>query len=431
MKEIKLSKVNETVYYDKCDNGLDVYLWVNERANEYYATLNVKYGSVDTKFKVKNNVYEVPNGVAHFLEHINFNEKDGKTAHDFFNKMGSSINAFTTFNYTSYEVYGTNDIILNVNHLLDYVETPVITKELVKKESGIIIEEVKMGDNNPGKKMFYSTLNIVYHANKMKNEVTGNVQDVENISAENLKLVYNTFYHPNNMFLIVTGNFNPYEMMTAIKENQDNKKFSKYVSPKVIKEKEEVSVVNDYQEIFSNVEIPKVNVVYKMTRKAFKSVDEVNLRIYLRMIVNANFGPTSEFKEELMEKELITGMGTNVYVDDDDIVTITISCETKYPQELINMIKENMKNLDITKERLSRRVKCNIAQYITGFDDIEYINSSLQDDLLTYKKINTDVFETYQNINLETAKNVIKHINIDNVAVMVQKPQKNTNSTKS
>ena len=67
MKEIKLSKVNETIYYDTCDNGLDVYLWVNERANEYYATLNVKYGSIDTKFKVKNNVYEKEQTLFFFL----------------------------------------------------------------------------------------------------------------------------------------------------------------------------------------------------------------------------------------------------------------------------------------------------------------------------------------------------------------------------
>ena len=424
MKEIKLSKVNETIYYDSCDNGLDVYLWVNERANEYYATLNVKYGSIDTKFKVKNNVYEVPNGVAHFLEHINFNEKDGKTAHDFFNKMGSSINAFTTFEYTSYEVYGTNDIILNVNHLLDYVETPVITKELVKKESGIIVEEVKMGDNNPGNKMYYGTNKIVFHTNKKRNQVTGTVDDVENITAENLKLVYNTFYHPNNMFLIVTGNFNPYEMMTAIKENQDSKKFPKYANPKVIKEKEDISVVTDYQEIFSNIEIPKINVVYKMSKKAFKNVEEANLHMDLRMIINANFGATSDFKEELMEKELITGLDSRVDFEDDDIVNIIISCETKYPKELINMIKENMNNLDITKERLSRRIKVNVAQYITSFDDIEYINSYIQDEILTFKKIHTDALDIYKNADLDTIKSILKHINTDNVAVMVQLPQK-------
>ena len=428
MKEIKLSKVNETIYYDTCDNGLDVYLWVNERANEYYATLNVKYGSIDTKFKVKNNVYEVPNGVAHFLEHINFNEKDGKTAHDFFDKMGTSINAFTTFDFTSYEVYGTNDIILNVNHLLDYVETPVITKDLVKKESGIIVEEVKMGDNNPSNKMYYGTNNIVFHTNKKRNQVTGTVDDVENITAENLKLVYNTFYHPSNMFLIVTGNFNPYEMMMAIKENQDNKKFPKYANPKVIKEKEDVSVVTNYQEIFSNVEIPKINVVYKMSKKAFKNIEEIILRFGLTTLINANFGPTSEFKEELMEKELITGMGTSIDFEENDIVVITISCETKYPQEIINMIKENMQNLDITKERLNRRIKVNVAQYITSFDDIEYINSYIQSEIITFKKIHNDVFDTFKNIDIDTIKSILKHINTDNVAVMVQLPQKKTNS---
>ena len=36
--------------------------------------------------------------------------------------------------------------------------------------------------------------------------------------------------------------------------------------------------------------------------------------------------------------------------------------------EIYNMIKENMQNLDITKERLNRRIKVNVAQYITSFD---------------------------------------------------------------
>lgn len=427
MKEIKLTKVNETIYYDKCENGLDVYLWVNEHANEYFASLNVKYGSIDTKFKVKSNVYEVPNGVAHFLEHISFNEKDGKTAHDFFSKMGTGINAFTTFNYTSYLVFGTNNIITNVNHLLDYVEEPVITSDLVKKEAGIILEEVRMGNNNPGQKLYFATNSILYHNNKRKNNVTGTEQDVESISADDLKLVYQNFYHPGNMFLVVTGNFNPYELMAAIKENQDEKKYHKYLAPKIIQEKEEISVVSDYQEIESNVEIPKLNICYKMNKKAFKNIDDLNLRIYLRMIINANFGATSDFREELLSKELITGLS---YVTDiiDDLVIIIISCETKYPNELIKLVKDKMKNLSITKERLMRRTKCNIAQYIMGFDDVEYVNSSIQDDILTYNKIVSNAFDIYNDINIQDAFYVLKHLDVLNVAVMVQKPKKNTNS---
>ena len=66
MKEIKLNKLKEKIYYDKCDNGLDIYMWVNEKTNNYYATLNVNYGSMDTDFKLKNEICHTENGIAPF-----------------------------------------------------------------------------------------------------------------------------------------------------------------------------------------------------------------------------------------------------------------------------------------------------------------------------------------------------------------------------
>ena len=119
LKKIKINKYNETIYYEKLDNGLDVYMWPNNNVSSYYATLSVKYGSVDTNFKIKNKTYEVSKGIAHFLEHVKFNEGPNRTAHEYFNKLGSSINAFTTFDYTSYEVTATDKIKENITHLLD------------------------------------------------------------------------------------------------------------------------------------------------------------------------------------------------------------------------------------------------------------------------------------------------------------------------
>ena len=51
MKEIKIKGVDEILYYDECDNGLPIYMWVNEKVNNFYMTLSVKYGSIDTEFK--------------------------------------------------------------------------------------------------------------------------------------------------------------------------------------------------------------------------------------------------------------------------------------------------------------------------------------------------------------------------------------------
>lgn len=420
MKEIKYNNLDEIIYYDKCNNGLDVYMLVNPRVNNYYITLNVLYGSVHTSFKVKGKEYNVPNGIAHFLEHITFNEKDGKTAYDYYSKMGSSINAFTTFDFTSYEVYGSENIIDNVTHLIDYVETPVINKKLIDKERDIINEEIDMGLNNPGKRLFFATNKILFHKNKQMNEITGTHEDLKKINEDNLKLVYNNFYHPSNMFLVITGNFNPYELMAAIKENQDSKKFKEYNKPKIIKEKEDVTVVKQEETIVGNVELPKVVVNYKMSRKDFKNIkDDVTLLISLRILMNANFGSTSDFKEDLMEKELITGINNNVKKV-DDIIIISISCETRFPNEIINMIKNNMNKLLITKDVLNRRVKSNISCLITDFDDIENVNSNIYGNIISYGKVINNIYNIYKNINLEDINYIIKHLNLNNCAVITQ-----------
>ena len=84
--------------------------------------------------------YKKPTGLAHYLEHLKFNESDNYTAHDFFKKSGCDTNAFTTFRYTNYQVLGNSNPKENILHLLEFVENPYFTKKLVEAEKGIIIE---------------------------------------------------------------------------------------------------------------------------------------------------------------------------------------------------------------------------------------------------------------------------------------------------
>ena len=48
MQEIVLNGIDEKVLYEVLDNGLSVYMLVNEKVNNFYMTLSVKYGSIDT-----------------------------------------------------------------------------------------------------------------------------------------------------------------------------------------------------------------------------------------------------------------------------------------------------------------------------------------------------------------------------------------------
>ena len=419
MEEIKIKGLDEIIYYDKCSNGMPVYMWVNDKVNNFYMTLNVKYGSVDTEFKRENDksYKKVHDGIAHFLEHVNFNIDDNLTAHEIFEKLGSSINAFTTFDFTSYEVFASSDFEENLNNLLDYVQKPYFTDKLVEKEKGIIVEEVKMGKNRPGHKLYYGMNKAVLQKDKRRILVTGEENDVRAITAKELQLVYDTFYHPRNMFMVITGNFNPYEAIGMIKENQRKKKFIKYTNPVKKKVIEPIEVNKKKIEIEANIEIPKVKICYKMDRKIFKDYDPLVLSIYLGAILRNNFGNTSLLKEDLMEKELITAIGYSKVID-DNIVLIEITFETKYPAEVLPIIQDKMRNLDISEEDLKRRRRANIASLINDYDDIEYVNSDICDQLILYDKIYDDVYNIYNNTTLAEAKDIIEKLNLDNYSIV-------------
>ena len=426
MKEIIQQGLDETLYYDKLDNGLETYFIVNEKVNNFYITLTVKYGSIDTEFKIDKEDITVPDGIAHFLEHVKFNEKDGTTAHDFYNSLGSSINAFTTYDCTSYEVMASNNFEINLTHLIEYVLTPVFTKELVEKEKGIICEEVKMGKNNPGHKMYYGTNKSLYINDKRRIYVTGDIDDVKSINVKDLNQVFDAFYHPANMFITITGNFNPFEANAIIKKVFSNMKDRKYLNPIRIQNDEPEKVNNDYKEIEANIEIPKVNICYKMSINHFKEYDDRILTTYLSIILNNNFGPTSDLKEELMEKELITGIYNSIE-SFNNIITFEISIETKYPDEVIPIIKNKMENLELNEEELKRRIKVNIAGLINSYDDIEYVNTEILEQVIKYGNVYDNYFGMINNLNIKDAKDILRKIITDNYCVVKLIPYKEKN----
>ena len=74
MNKIYVKGPNEEVFYEVLDNGLTVYMLPNNKVKTYYLTFSAKFGSVYTEFKLEGDksYTKIPNGVAHFLEHLTF-----------------------------------------------------------------------------------------------------------------------------------------------------------------------------------------------------------------------------------------------------------------------------------------------------------------------------------------------------------------------
>ena len=424
MKEIVLEGLEEKVYEYTTKNGLKVYMWINEKVNGCFASLSVKYGSIHTKFKVGKKVYTVPNGLAHFLEHIKFNMKEDVTAHDEFIKIGGDSNAFTTFKYTSYIVFATQNKIENLNLLLDFVYNPYFTKKMISKEKGIIVEESNMSNDDPYSKIFYDNLKNVLQKSNYRNLITGEVEDIKEISLDDVEIVYDTFYHPKNMFLTITGNFNPYEMAKTVEDNLAKKEFREFQKVDIISESEPKKVTKDYMEENVGITYPRVKYSLKIPVNKFKNVETIDLKLLCDLILNINFGSTSEFRSDLILKGLVTSMGYSLDIYEEYLV-ITITANTNYQDEVIKLIREKFDNLEVDEKDIVRKRNAAIATLILDYEDIEQVNMKIQDDIINEGEIITDLKIRVASINQEKLESVINYINNDNVAISVFKPKEN------
>lgn len=424
MEELELKGLNEKiyVYHTKC--GLPIYMWVNEKVSSMYASLSVKYGSIHTKFKIGKKTYEVPYGIAHFLEHVKFNIDEETTAHDEFYKLGGDANAFTTFDYTSYIVFATNNKKENLEELLNFVYNPFFTKKCISKEKGIIVEEANMGLDDPYSIVFFHSLLNTLQKSKYRNTITGTPEDVTSITLEDVKLVYDTFYHPENMFLTLTGNFNPYEMACLVEDNLSKKKFGKYLNPIIIKENEPKKVTTKYKEEYINVTYPRLKFSIKMDMSRFKNYSSLELKILTSLLFNINFGATSDFKDELMEKGLIQNMNVTCDVYDDTFV-VTINVTSNFKEEIIKKVKEKLENLSISELDFKRKKNATIATLILDYEDLENVSYRIQDDVLNNGGIVTNLKEILEDETIDDLKDIIDLLDTDNLSISVFLPKEN------
>ena len=76
-KEIIQSDIGESYLKAVHSSGLKIYILEKPQYNSCYAIFGTKYGSIDNCFSVNGEDVEVPEGIAHFLEHKLFESEDG------------------------------------------------------------------------------------------------------------------------------------------------------------------------------------------------------------------------------------------------------------------------------------------------------------------------------------------------------------------
>lgn len=403
MQEIFNDVIKETIYKKRLDNGLTVFMMPRTNYKKSYGIFATNYGSIDNKFlnpETKECV-QVPDGIAHFLEHKLFESNEEDTFSKFAS-LGASVNAYTSYNRTAYLFHTSSDFIESTLTLLDFVQDPYFTEENVKKEKGIIAQEIRMYDDEANYQVYINLINALYHNYPIKIDIAGTVDSINKISKEDLYLCYKIFYNPGNMVLFLTGNFNPEKVFNLVEENQAKKNLFNFDQIERIYP-DEPTTVNQ------NAVLRKMDVSQPLFRLGIKeTIIPENMKKMVKqdiatgMLLDLLIGKSTKLYQDLYDQGLVDDHFNSYYTLEKGYGFILLGGNTKDPDLLYNKILDGFeKEIDnINNKDYNRIFKKTLGEYVERYNSFESVAS----DFITYH---------FRDINYFTLLDIIQGINLE------------------
>lgn len=183
-------------------NGLKV-VFVDTKA--YPSITTILLVGAGSRFENKEN-----NGIAHFFEHMAF--KGSKKYPNSFvisstiEGLGGVFNAFTSKDHTGYWIKSTSDHFEKVVDVIsDMVLNPILDKEEIEREKGVIKEEINMYEDNPQRKVGEIFEELLYKGNPLGFHIAGDKKTVDTFDRNTFVNYIKSLYYPTNAVLVVAG----------------------------------------------------------------------------------------------------------------------------------------------------------------------------------------------------------------------------------
>ncbi|MBP1750651.1 MAG: Zinc protease [Deltaproteobacteria bacterium] len=289
-------------------NGLNYIL--EERKNTGVVAIQVwmNVGSKDEDDKVA--------GITHFIEHLIFKGTDKIKGNDFAKKieaMGGSVNAFTSFDNTVYHIVIPSMVFREGFELLmESVRNPAFPDQEIAKERKVVLEEIKMGEDDPQRKLFKELFSLSYHGEVYGKPVIGFTETVANITRDDILKYFRTHYVPSNQTIVITGDFDrdaAHDLITRDLSDQKGRKKEarKKIADSGSKGETEKIVYKDVRENY-------IALAYGIPKRTNPDVPAIDV---LGTILGD--GESSRLQEVLKKrKAIVNGISTYVFTPQEE-----------------------------------------------------------------------------------------------------------------
>ncbi|MCC6502642.1 MAG: insulinase family protein [Deltaproteobacteria bacterium] len=202
------------VYRTKLDNGLTVVIEEDDSAPVVSVQMWVKVGSADEPQKLA--------GISHVFEHMLFKgtaKKGVGQIATMIESVGGDINAYTSFDNTVYHLtVPSRHFSTGLDVISDAIQHSSFDPAELKKELEVVLEEIRMNEDTPGRRLFKSLLGTAYSTHPYGRPVIGFADTVKSFTRQDILNFFRKWYVPNNMVLVIVGDVEHEAALKAVKE---------------------------------------------------------------------------------------------------------------------------------------------------------------------------------------------------------------------
>jgi predicted Zn-dependent peptidase len=355
--------LNETLFSCKMENGLTVQIVPRLGFSRKLAYFVTDFGSIHTDFILDGETVRVPAGIAHFLEHKMFELPDRDVSAQFA-AMGANVNAFTSYDMTAYYFSCTENFRENLRLLLEFVSTPYFTEESVKREIGIIDQEIGMNADSP-ERVFENLMQAMYGRHPIRVPILGSRESIREITPQLLNQCHRAFYTPANMILCVVGDVDPQEVLSIARQVLGDEK--KEAGIKLRDWQEEMTCPKNEVTMSMEVAMPNFQLGFKC-ESIGTGEDAIRQEIIGDLAAEALFGESSQLYLKLYEEGLIDSSFGGGFESVDGCALLTCGGDSddaeKVRDAILTQAKELVKTgipeadlLRMKRSALGRRIR--------------------------------------------------------------------------
>lgn len=351
---------------------------------------------------------QAENGLAHFIEHMNFKGTQKRNAQDIAEQVdaiGGYLNAFTSRESTVYNAKVLKEHVPFIIELLnDILFNSVYSAEEIEKEKNVVLQELAQTEDSPEEMLMEYFYEECFKNQSFGRSILGSKESIKSFKRDQIVSFINKYYVGSRIIISAVGNITHQELLEEINKNfiprgESAESLSKlepaeYTGGMILKEDQDLSQLH-----------------LAIGYKGFASNSE---EYYSQEILSSILGGSisSRLFQEIREKRgLVYSVGTfSLYYNEAGIFGIMLSFSAENTQEVFEVLSAEIKKIvnDITQAEVDRSLEQIKSSLLMSRESIDNLSSILASNYFYYDRYipRSEIWSKYKQVDLVKLKDL-------------------------